>query len=171
MNLKSRMDPRHARRFLQALTALAVAGTIGASSASVASGQPAISSPSTTSLAMQGKGFDRCPDGAFCLFEHSDGTGKFVWFTRGGHKKLQDIGGGFNDMASAVWNRSPNIWCIYEHNGRGGASTPYYPWRPPAYYRGQIDNLSDEGGWWNERASSALLGYWHLVGRMKGAWC
>lgn len=93
----------------------------------------------------ESRGFNRCPVGYFCLFQHVDGTGLFVKL-QGGAKHLNDFND-FGDEASAVWNRTNSRWAIYEHSGYRGERV--------FLAAGAFDNLADDDGSWNERVSSA----------------
>lgn len=101
-------------------------------------------------------GPERCPAGAFCLFEHANGTGLYVSFTTNGSKNLSKIGRGFNDKASLVINQSNRRWCIYKGTNFG-TGIMYLP--------GQVDNLADGDGSWNDKTSRVLPAYYVIVKR------
>ncbi|MGW5383511.1 peptidase inhibitor family I36 protein [Nocardia sp. NPDC003963] len=63
-------------------------------------------------------GFDRCPDGHFCLFSAADGGGRIAYFRLGSTDlRLQDIDG----QAYSIWDRTGRYWHGFtEYNYSGG---------------------------------------------------
>lgn len=62
-------------------------------------------------------GWNRCPNGYFCLFSGRDGTGLMAYF-RTGSPNL--AGQGMDNAASSQWNRSPWVFNAYDdYNYRG----------------------------------------------------
>jgi hypothetical protein len=49
-----------------------------------------------------------CPSNRFCLWQHSDYSGRGVPFTGGANAPA-----GFNDAASSVYNNTNRKWCLY----------------------------------------------------------
>ncbi|MER5305122.1 peptidase inhibitor family I36 protein [Streptomyces lasiicapitis] len=64
------------------------------------------------STAHAADGYDRCPDGHYCMFSALDGNGDMVAL-RGDHPDLTTVG--MNDRAKSDWNRTP--WTIYLWSG------------------------------------------------------
>ncbi len=96
--------------------------------------------------------WDDCEKGSFCVFEHTNGSGRFIGFDEGtddlGDREV--FGGRMNDKTSAVWNRDVDPWCIFEHEDRGGH---YVMVRPG--YKGRINHLRSRDGFrWNDKVSS-----------------
>ncbi|PXX55628.1 peptidase inhibitor family I36 [Nocardia tenerifensis] len=63
-------------------------------------------------------GYDRCPDGNFCLFSAANGGGRIAYFRLGSTDlRLQNIDG----QAYSLWNRTGRFWDGFtEYNYRGG---------------------------------------------------
>lgn len=72
----------------------------------------------TAAPAHAATGYDRCPDGHFCLFSAADGGGTIAYFRLGSTDlRLQNIDG----QAYAIWNRTGRYWDGFtEYNYTGG---------------------------------------------------
>lgn len=57
------------------------------------------------SAAHAADGYDRCPDGYYCMFSGLDGTGDMITL-RGNTPDLTALG--MNDRAKSDWNRTPS---------------------------------------------------------------
>lgn len=104
--------------------------------------------------------WDACPQGEFCLFENTDGAGRYATF-KNGHKYLDQMG--FEDKASSVWNRYVNPICLYEHGGYGGRSI--------IIKKGGKGNLNGtvNGFYWNDKVSSTQSARWSAPPRNPAA--
>lgn len=60
-------------------------------------------------------GWDRCPDGTFCIFEHANGQGRMAYFIKGSSDLAVPIGGFvFNDKTTSYWNRTAKVyWSLF----------------------------------------------------------
>ncbi|WP_280423178.1 peptidase inhibitor family I36 protein [Nocardia carnea] len=63
-------------------------------------------------------GFDRCPDGHFCIFSAPDGGGKIAYFRLGSTDlRLQGVDG----QVYSIWNRTGQAWQGFtQYNYTGG---------------------------------------------------
>ncbi|GAA2625778.1 peptidase inhibitor family I36 protein [Actinomadura fulvescens] len=62
-------------------------------------------------------GYDRCPDGYYCMFAGLDGTGDMITL-RGSMPDLAALG--MNDRAKSDWNRTPStiyLWSDAHYTG------------------------------------------------------
>ncbi|MEU8899381.1 peptidase inhibitor family I36 protein [Nocardia sp. NPDC048505] len=68
--------------------------------------------------AQAASGYDRCPNGHFCLFSAANGGGRMASFRLGSTDlRLQNIDG----QAYSKWNRTGRFWDGFtEYNYRGG---------------------------------------------------
>ncbi|WP_280435636.1 peptidase inhibitor family I36 protein [Nocardia carnea] len=87
-------------------------------------------------------GFDRCPDGHFCLFSAPDGGGRIAYFRLGSTDlRLQNIDG----QAYSLWNRTGQHWVgCTEYNYGGNAIfmvTPGYRTNLPADVAVQVHSV------------------------------
>lgn len=128
-----------------AVVAVASLGAIPLPAAQAATKEHAAAASSETINLGAKKGTARCNPGYFCLFEHANVSGRIVML-QGGAKRLSHFR--FNDEASYVFNRTSHRWCLYENDNYKGAVVRFGP--------GAQDNLANGGGWWNDRASSAV---------------
>ncbi|GAB7185439.1 hypothetical protein ATKI12_5270 [Kitasatospora sp. Ki12] len=69
-------------------------------------------------------GYDRCPDGAYCLFSGLDGTGDLV-VLRGSTPDLAPLG--MNDRAESDWNRTPSTVHLWSDPGYTGCTAVTSP--------------------------------------------
>ncbi|WP_055564317.1 peptidase inhibitor family I36 protein [Streptomyces atriruber] len=82
--------------------------TLGSTAALVlalgtASAQPASAAPAA--------GWDRCPNGSFCVFDGRNGTGTIAWF-RSGSPDLR--GQSMDNRTTSYWNRNGDQWALYD---------------------------------------------------------
>ncbi|MGA6206383.1 peptidase inhibitor family I36 protein [Nocardia testacea] len=72
----------------------------------------------STAPAQAAVGYDRCPNGHFCLFSASNGGGRIAYFQLGSTDlRLQNIDG----QAYSIWNRTGRYWDGFtDYNYRGG---------------------------------------------------
>lgn len=109
----------------------------------------ALSLPSPAVAAPTPGGLERCPVGYICLFENSNGTGRF-WHFASGSKNLKKQH--FNDQASFIWNRSSLDFELFNSlycRDWGGYLT---------VHPGGWDNLALAfDGDWNDRISSLCV--------------
>ncbi len=104
--LSMRKDQRMGRRRSIAVTitfALAILSNV------------AIAAPTSAAT-----GWDRCPDGYLCVFEHFDGLGDYAYFQTDQSDLTQPVNGVvLNDKISSVWDRTSETygWCFYRHVG------------------------------------------------------
>ncbi|WP_069159996.1 peptidase inhibitor family I36 protein [Nocardia altamirensis] len=89
-----------------AVTALLVLGIAG------------LAAPAQADPAQDAAGYDRCPNGHFCLFSAANGGGRIAYFRVGSTDlRLQNIDG----QAYSKWNRTGRYWDGFtEYNYRGG---------------------------------------------------
>ncbi|WP_308377989.1 peptidase inhibitor family I36 protein [Streptomyces sp. ISL-98] len=69
------------------------------------------------SAAHAADGYDRCPDGHYCMFSGLDGTGDMITL-RGSTPDLAAFG--MNDRAKSDWNRTPStiyLWSDMYYSG------------------------------------------------------
>lgn len=59
-------------------------------------------------------GFERCPRGTLCLFADDNGYGSMWKFNKASNRNLEKAN--FGDIASSVWNRSPQSARLYVHD-------------------------------------------------------
>ncbi|MFD8865225.1 peptidase inhibitor family I36 protein [Streptomyces sp. NPDC059590] len=73
--------------------------------------------PSSMAHAAEAGGYDRCPDGYYCMFSGLDGTGDMITLKG----STPDLGAlGMNDRAKSDWNRtSSTIYLWSEANYTG----------------------------------------------------
>ena len=148
--LKRNGRPSNNRHLRIPVSVAAVVITASLGGAPVSSAQAATQYQKTTahsaiSTEVNREAAARCQPGNFCLFEHADATGRIVELQVGA-KRLSYFD--FDNEASYVWNRTSHRFCLHERNSYWGARLFYDP--------GVVDNLADGGGWWNDRASSAV---------------
>jgi hypothetical protein len=75
----------------------------------------AVTMPVSTAHAADG--YDRCPDGHYCMFSGPDGTGDMITL-RGNTPDLAALG--MNDRAKSDWNRTPStiyLWSDANYSG------------------------------------------------------
>ncbi|HSA53544.1 MAG TPA: peptidase inhibitor family I36 protein [Yinghuangia sp.] len=91
-------------------------------------------------------GYDRCPQGRFCLFDGWDGQGDMYLAT--GTRYDQVLAeAGFDDRASSVFNNASIVWCVWQG--------PNYTGRGAGYSAGLRENLDDA---FNNQVSSVNYG-------------
>ncbi|MGW1990137.1 peptidase inhibitor family I36 protein [Embleya sp. NPDC001921] len=69
------------------------------------------------STARAADGYDRCPDGYYCMFSGLDGTGDMITL-RGSTPDLAALG--MDDRAESDWNRTPStihLWSDANYSG------------------------------------------------------
>lgn len=74
-------------------------------------------SMAAASPAYAANGYDRCPDGYYCMFSGLDGTGDMVKL-KGNTPDLTALGMG--DRAKSYWNRTPStiyLWSDMNYSG------------------------------------------------------
>ncbi len=86
----------------------------------LAAAAAAIMLPASTAHAADG--YDRCPDGYYCMFSGLDGTGDMIKL-RGSAPDLAALG--MNDRAKSDWNRTAST--IYLWSDRQGQLLPHVP--------------------------------------------
>lgn len=60
--------------------------------------------------------YSQCPDGYFCMWEHSSYEGAFFKTNR----SVSNVGSSFNDKATSFWNRT-DVWVtVFQHAGYTG---------------------------------------------------
>lgn len=73
------------------------------------------------STAQAADGYDRCPDGYYCMFSGLDGTGDMIKL-KGNTPDLAALG--MNDRAKSDWNRTPStIYLFSDANYTGCVAT------------------------------------------------
>ncbi|MGW7410927.1 peptidase inhibitor family I36 protein [Streptomyces sp. NPDC054863] len=80
-------------------------------------GTVAALSMASISPAHAADGYDRCPDGYYCMFSGLDGTGDMITL-RGNTPDLAALG--MNDRAKSDWNRTPStlyLWSDANYSG------------------------------------------------------
>ncbi|WP_406486059.1 peptidase inhibitor family I36 protein [Streptomyces phaeochromogenes] len=80
-------------------------------------GTVAALSMAPVSPAQAADGYDRCPDGYYCLFSGLDGTGDMITL-RGNTPDLSALG--INDRAKSDWNRTSStiyLWSDSNYTG------------------------------------------------------
>ncbi|MEV0219109.1 peptidase inhibitor family I36 protein [Streptomyces sp. NPDC050704] len=82
-----------------------------------------------------------CPSNRFCLWQHSDYSGRGVPFTGRANAPA-----GFNDAASSVYNNTNTTWCIFSDANYGGSHRTIGP-------GGRSRDLANQG--FNDVTSSA----------------
>lgn len=87
-------------------------------------------------------GYDRCPNGHFCLFSASNGGGRIAYFRLGSTDlRLQNIDG----QAYSLWNRTGQYWRGFtDYNYRGGVIfqvNPGYQSNVPADVATQVHSV------------------------------
>ncbi|WP_439376809.1 peptidase inhibitor family I36 protein [Amycolatopsis lexingtonensis] len=90
-----------------------------------------------------------CAPGWFCTWDAASGEGRGYNFQEGA-RDLMDLS--YNDSISAVYNRSGQIFCLYEHakgQGRSLAISLNYRSAIPAKYN--FDNITSSIGAANSR--------------------
>lgn len=88
-------------------------------------------------------GYDRCPDGSFCIFGDANGQGRFAYFSCMS-PDLSRIGSGIDNMTSSVWNRTSDTWKVYEGYNYSGTNGDVYAWAKgnlPGYQNDVISSL------------------------------
>lgn len=71
-------------------------------------------------------GYDRCPQGRFCLFDGIDGEGDMYLAT--GTRYDQVLAeAGFDNRAASVANHSDMVWCVYEGPNYTGFGVGFDP--------------------------------------------
>ncbi len=65
-------------------------------------------------------GYDRCPDGSYCMFSGLDGTGDMIALT----SSTPDLAAlGMNSRAKSDWNRTPSTIYLWSGNDYTGCTT------------------------------------------------
>ncbi|GHC53378.1 peptidase inhibitor family I36 protein [Streptomyces flavofungini] len=77
----------------------------------------AITVPVSTAHAADG--YDRCPDGSYCMFSGLDGTGDMIAL-KGSTPDLAALG--MNDRARSDWNRTPSTIYLWSDAGYSGCT-------------------------------------------------
>ncbi|MEV8609539.1 peptidase inhibitor family I36 protein [Amycolatopsis sp. NPDC051373] len=88
--------------------------------------QKSIANSGKTDGVMSGQagGWERCPQGYYCLFDGYDGAGAMAFFKTGSPNLANQ---GLDKAASSQWNRSPWNFCVYEgynYTGRRNCDPP-----------------------------------------------
>jgi hypothetical protein len=97
-----------------------------------------------------------CPTARFCIFENSSGVGHYAYFQVQA-ENLADpdfLNGYMNDKTSAVWNRTSQPWCIFEHEGFSGR------WWMIGANTYKILQVTNNGFYWNDQVSSVRYAFW-----------
>ncbi|GHF08064.1 peptidase inhibitor family I36 protein [Streptomyces morookaense] len=72
------------------------------------------------SAAHAADGYDRCPDGSYCMFSGLDGTGDMIALT----SSTPDLGAlGMNSRAKSDWNRTSSTIYLWSGNDYTGCTT------------------------------------------------
>lgn len=87
---------------------------------------PAVVATTTLSFptAHAADGYERCPDGHYCMFSGLDGTGDMITLT-GNTPELATLG--MNDRAVSDWNRTPSVidlWSDENYTGCMAVTSP-----------------------------------------------
>ncbi|MGW6269337.1 peptidase inhibitor family I36 protein [Streptomyces sp. NPDC055060] len=98
---------RRANATRKKLSVLFVAGA-----APTATGLPA-------ATAQAADGYDRCPDGSYCMFSGLDGTGDMITL-RGSTPDLAALG--MDDRAKSDWNRTSSTIYLWSEANYGGCT-------------------------------------------------
>ncbi|WP_405634744.1 peptidase inhibitor family I36 protein [Streptomyces sp. NBC_01178] len=104
-----------------------------------------VSAPAAT--AAPAAGWDRCPNGSFCIFDGRDGAGTIAWF-RSGSPDLR--GQSMDNRTSSYWNRTGTVFALHDWYGYGGNCWPIWNQSPA--------NLQSVNAAWDNIASSVSRG-------------
>ncbi|WP_062213857.1 peptidase inhibitor family I36 protein [Streptomyces sp. NBRC 109706] len=70
----------------------------------------------------------QCPNGSFCVWEHSSYTGRFLH----SGSSVANVGNDMNDRMTSYWNRTGKTVSVYEHSNYTGCMISVAPGRSEA---------------------------------------
>ncbi len=79
-----------------------------------------------TAHAVPATGYDRCPQGRFCLFDDNNGQGE-MYIATGTRYDQVLAEAGFDNRAASVANHSDIVWCVYEGPNYTGFGVGFDP--------------------------------------------